>query len=154
MLSLSNTYNEEELRDFDRRVRSNLDENENVKYIVELKIDGVAVSLLYQDGVFIRGSTRGDGLQGDNITQNLKTIRSIPLKVADIKNVPNSFEVRGEIYLSKEQFKEINRIRSDEDENLFFKSMIIEYPDDKLLEYTKLKVGQITPPSAGANALS
>ena len=80
MLSLSNTYSESEVRDFDRRVHETI-KNERYQYVCELKFDGIAVSLKYQNGIFVQGATRGDGIQGDDITQNLKTIRSIPLRL-------------------------------------------------------------------------
>ncbi|MCD6376116.1 MAG: NAD-dependent DNA ligase LigA, partial [Caldisericaceae bacterium] len=85
MLSLANTYNEMEFREFDQRVRQALP-GEKVEYVVELKIDGVAISLHYRNGRFERGVTRGDGIQGDDITPNLRTIRSIPLVVRDTQS--------------------------------------------------------------------
>ncbi len=104
MLSLANTYTYDELRDFDERVKKHV---QNVEYIVEPKIDGASVTLLYKNGFFIRGATRGDGKKGDDITQNLKTIYSIPLKLRGnfLKNV----EVRGEVYMSISGFKKYNR---------------------------------------------
>ncbi|KAA3617424.1 MAG: NAD-dependent DNA ligase LigA [Calditrichaeota bacterium] len=119
MLSLANTYNEEEFREFDARVRKTLGESEKVEYITELKIDGLAISLLYNDGVFTRGTTRGDGTQGDDITVNLRTIRSIPLKVFNIENLPKEFEVRGEVYLPRENFERINKEREEQGEPLY-----------------------------------
>jgi DNA ligase (NAD+) len=110
MLSLSNTYSEEEVRDFDRRVRSLLG-NDPFRYVCELKFDGVAVSLRYQDGLFVRGATRGDGMQGDDITQNLKTIRSIPLRSMGKKKGMTSFEVRGEVYMKRDDFRKMNEDR-------------------------------------------
>jgi len=110
MLSLSNTYNEEEVRDFDRRVRSMLGE-ETYRYVCELKFDGVAISLTYGGGSFVRGATRGDGFQGDEITQNLKTIRSIPLRLIGRKKGLEDFEVRGEVYMKREDFRKMNEER-------------------------------------------
>ena len=110
MLSLSNTYSEEEVRDFDRRVQSMLG-NESLKYVCELKFDGVAISLQYRDGLFVRGATRGDGTQGDDITQNLKTIRSIPLRLMGKKKGLSQFEVRGEVYMKREDFRKMNEER-------------------------------------------
>ncbi len=118
MLSLANTYNEMEFREFDQRVRQALP-GEKVEYVVELKIDGVAISLHYRNGRFERGVTRGDGIQGDDITPNLRTIRSIPLVVRDIQSVPEFFEVRGEIYMSKEDFRRLNAEREEQGEPLF-----------------------------------
>jgi DNA ligase (NAD+) len=118
MLSLSNTYSEEEVRDFDRRVQSSVG-NDNLRYVCELKFDGVAVSLRYQDGIFVRGATRGDGTQGDDITQNLKTIRSIPLRLMGKKKGMTSFEVRGEVYMRSADFRKMNEERELEGEKTF-----------------------------------
>jgi DNA ligase (NAD+) len=114
MLSLANNYSAEELRDFDRRVAGAL-EGAAYSYVTELKIDGVAISLTYRDGVFVRGATRGDGVQGDEITNNLKTIRSIPLRASGLKN----FEVRGEIFMMKKDFELMNEDRLQAGEKLF-----------------------------------
>lgn len=110
MLSLSNTYSEDEVRDFDHRVRSALGKDP-FTYVCELKFDGVAVSLRYQDGVLARGATRGDGTQGDDITQNLKTIHSIPLRIAGKKKGMGEFEVRGEVYMKRDDFRRMNDSR-------------------------------------------
>ena len=118
MLSLSNTYSEEEVRDFDRRVRSLLGKDP-FRYVCELKFDGVAVSLRYQDGIFVRGATRGDGMQGDDITQNLKTIRSIPLRLMGKKKGMTSFEVRGEVYMKRDDFRRMNEERELAGEKTF-----------------------------------
>ena len=111
MLSLSNTYSQVELEDFDRRVAKGLD-GEPYEYLCELKFDGVSISLLYENGLLKRGITRGDGVRGDDVTANAKTIRSIPLKVNG-KNLPDSFEVRGEVFLPKRVFKQLNKDRED-----------------------------------------
>ena len=95
MLSLSNAFNEEDLRDFDRSVQEAT--GSEVSYICELKIDGLAISLRYVDGHFVQGATRGDGTVGEDITANLKTIRTIPLRLKE----PVSIEVRGEAYMPK-----------------------------------------------------
>lgn len=118
MLSLSNTYNEDEVRDFDRRVRSLLGK-ERFRYVGELKIDGVAVSLLYKGGLFVRGATRGDGSRGDDVTQNLKTIRSIPLRPVSKKRDLEDFEVRGEIFMTRDDFERMNKEREAAGEKLF-----------------------------------
>ena len=114
MLSLANTYTYDELRDFDERVKKNVDEAE---YVVEPKIDGAGVALLYENGIFIRGATRGDGIRGDDITSNLKTIHSIPLKLKDsiLKNV----EVRGEVYFPMDGFKKYNKEQLKKGESVF-----------------------------------
>jgi DNA ligase (NAD+) len=103
MLSLANTYTYDELRDFDLRVKKYV---LDVEYVVEPKIDGAGVALLYKNGVFVRGATRGDGKKGDDISQNLKTIHSIPLRLRS--NVLKNVEVRGEIYMSISGFKKYN----------------------------------------------
>lgn len=113
MLSLSNTYSREELLDFDRRVREGL-EGMPFKYVCELKFDGVAMSLSYKNGALSIAATRGDGFKGDDVTQNIKTIRSIPLKINDIEinGVKlDNFECRGEVYLENEDFLKINEKR-------------------------------------------
>ncbi|MCX7995344.1 MAG: NAD-dependent DNA ligase LigA [candidate division WOR-3 bacterium] len=117
MLSLDNTYSEEELLEFDRRVKKGL--GRPVKYEVTLKVDGVAVALHYKDGKFVLGATRGDGIHGDDITQNLKTIKSVPLELlTDDKELKN-IEVRGEVYLSKKNFEKINKEREEKGEPIF-----------------------------------
>lgn len=115
MLSLANAFDEGELRDFDRRVRQALP-GEPVEYVVEPKIDGLAVSLYYENGFFIRGATRGDGETGEDITENLKTIRSVPLRLR--RPVP-ALEVRGEAYMSKGSFARLNEAREEAGESLF-----------------------------------
>ncbi|MBS4179463.1 NAD-dependent DNA ligase LigA [Lederbergia citrea] len=113
MLSLANAFSEADLRDFDRRVRQAI--GDEFTYICELKIDGLAVSLRYENGVFVKGSTRGDGTVGEDITANLKTIRSIPLKL----NESYSIEVRGEAYMPKKSFLKLNKAREENEEMLF-----------------------------------
>ncbi len=118
MLSLSNTYDESELFDFDRRVRSGL-VMDKVPYTAELKFDGVAITLLYQKGKFILGATRGDGTQGDDITQNLKTVRSIPLVLRGNGDRYSRLEVRGEVVMYKTDFQKMNEDRQSREEKLF-----------------------------------
>lgn len=122
MLSLANTYDEEDLYDFDRRVKESLPVNEKVEYVVEYKIDGASVSLNYVDGALKTAATRGDGLVGEEITVNAKTIRSIPLKIdlnAQKKYRLKDFEVRGEIYMRLPDFEKLNIERAKNDEKLF-----------------------------------
>ncbi|MGD6830544.1 NAD-dependent DNA ligase LigA [Sutcliffiella halmapala] len=113
MLSLGNAFNEDDLRDFDRRVRQGV--GDEVTYVCELKIDGLAVSLRYEDGVFAQGATRGDGTTGEDITMNLKTIRSIPLRLKD----PVSIEVRGEAFMPKRSFEKLNEAKLEREEEPF-----------------------------------
>jgi len=117
MLSLSNTYSPEELREFDARVAKILG-GRKYTYIVEPKVDGVAVSLRYEKGVLVLGSTRGDGRRGDDITANLKTIRTIPLRLLGEKP-PAVLEVRGEVYMTKEGFLKLNQEREENGEEPF-----------------------------------
>lgn len=113
MLSLGNAFIEQDLRDFDRRVRQGA--GENVSYVCELKIDGLAVSLRYENGLFILGATRGDGSIGENITANLKTIRSIPLRLKE--NV--TMEVRGEAFMPRRSFEKLNKAKEENGEEPF-----------------------------------
>lgn len=114
MLSLDNTYSEEELRKFDERVRKTL-KIDRIDYVVELKIDGFAVALRYKEGKFERGLTRGDGIIGEDITENLKTIKSIPLRLRERIDI----EVRGEVYMPKDEFNRINQERMEKGLPLF-----------------------------------
>lgn len=113
MLSLGNAFNEQDLRDFDRRVRQAV--GDDFSYVCELKIDGLAVSLRYEDGRFVQGATRGDGSIGEDITSNLKTIRSIPLKVKETA----AFEVRGEAFMPKRSFEALNAAKEERGEEPF-----------------------------------
>lgn len=122
MLSLANTYNFDELRDFDRRVREGLNKSDEVEYVVEYKIDGVSVSITYVDGSLSKAATRGDGTIGEEVTANIKTIKSIPLsfnrklvKKYSLKNI----EVRGEIFMELDAFKNLNDDRMNEGEKTF-----------------------------------
>jgi DNA ligase (NAD+) len=116
MLSLSNTYSESEIRDFDERVRKLIDGN--TEYICELKFDGLSISLTYEKGLLVRALTRGDGEKGDDVTINIKTIRSIPLRLIG-HDFPELFEVRGEIILPRPGFNKMNLERIEIGENPF-----------------------------------
>ncbi|MFC4182934.1 NAD-dependent DNA ligase LigA [Saccharococcus thermophilus] len=113
MLSLANAFNEGDLRDFDRRVRQEV--GDDVTYVCELKIDGLAVSVRYEDGYFVQGATRGDGVTGEDITENLKTIRSLPLRLKEAVTL----EARGEAYMPKASFERLNEQRKQRGEELF-----------------------------------
>lgn len=113
MLSLSNAFGRDDLDDFDRRIRSSI--GDDFTYVCELKIDGLAISLSYENGVFVRGATRGDGRVGEDITENLKTIRSIPLRLKK----PVTLEVRGEAYMPKKSFISLNEFRVANEEEKF-----------------------------------
>ena len=124
MLSLDNAYSEEELREFDARVRRGLTASgeaaEQVDYVAELKIDGLSLALTYEDGILVRGATRGDGIRGEEVTSNVRTIRAIPLKLrtADPSG-PRRIEIRGEVYLPRKVFERINKEKADAGEPLF-----------------------------------
>ena len=113
MLSLSNAFGEEDLRDFDRKIRQAI--GDHFSYVCELKIDGLAISLRYEEGRFVQGATRGDGQVGEDITSNLKTIRAIPLRLKE----PVTIEVRGEAYMPKKSFESLNAARAEKGEELF-----------------------------------
>lgn len=115
MQSLSDVFSKEELSEFDERVRQSLGKDD-FEYVVEMKIDGLSVSLEYENGVFLRGSTRGDGNVGENITENLRTIKSIPLR---LENAPEFLEVRGEVYMPQKSFDRLNEERELTGESLF-----------------------------------
>ncbi len=117
LLSLGNAFSMEELDEFDKRVKqgSGIGDQGSVDYVCELKMDGLAVSLEYKDGVFLKGSTRGDGVTGEDITRNLKTIKSIPLKLENNLNI----EVRGEVYLPYDDFLKLNEERAGREEPVF-----------------------------------
>lgn len=122
MLSLSNTYNQDELFDFDRRVKEGIGNSEDVEYTTELKIDGVSVSLRYENSNLVTAATRGDGTVGEEITNNVKTIRSVPLKLkntSDIKYDLTKLEVRGEIFMEVDAFKKFNKEREKKGEKIF-----------------------------------
>jgi DNA ligase (NAD+) len=143
MLSLSNTYNENELFDFDRRVRTAL-ADEKVRYVAELKFDGVAITLLYENGTFARGATRGDGVRGDDITTNLRTIRSIPLRLRDHDAGLTRLEVRGEVIMYKDDFESLNRYRAEQGDRLFANPRnatagTLKLQDSKLVARRKLR---------------
>ena len=117
MLSIENTYNPDEVREWDGRVRRGLTPDEPVRYVVELKVDGVAVTLHYRAGRFAMGATRGDGSKGDEITENLRTVRGIPLRLGD--DPPDRLEVRGEVYMTNAELARLNDLRRADGEAPF-----------------------------------
>ena len=121
MLSLTNCFNQEEVREFDKKIKRFLKRKDDIEYVAEAKLDGVAVELVYLMGKYEIGSTRGDGTIGEDITLNLKTIRSIPLQLRDLKEgrMPERLEVRGEVFLGKKEFMRLNKSRMDAGETLF-----------------------------------
>ena len=124
MLSIDNTYSDDELREFDQRIKrmADIETHQDIEYVVELKIDGVAVTIWYENGLFTRGATRGDGFKGDDVSANLRTIRQIPLRLepSDKKHkIPSVIEIRGEIYLPNKEFQRLNDEREEEGEPQF-----------------------------------
>ncbi|MCG2821005.1 MAG: NAD-dependent DNA ligase LigA, partial [Candidatus Atribacteria bacterium] len=117
MLSLANAFSTEELRAFDQRIKK-LIPQKKLEYVVEPKIDGLAVALVFENGIFVRGATRGDGVNGEEITSNLKTIKTIPLKLFG-ENIPPHIEVYGEVYTKKSDFKKLNEGRIENGESIF-----------------------------------
>ncbi|MCL2010367.1 MAG: NAD-dependent DNA ligase LigA [Synergistaceae bacterium] len=119
MLSLDNVFDEGELRDFGARIdeRLSADSLEKGGFVCEMKIDGLAVSLTYEDGVFVRGSTRGDGRIGEDVTENLRTVKNLPLRLKGV--MPGKLNVRGEVFITRGQFAELNRTREENGEPLF-----------------------------------
>ena len=116
MMSLGNTYNEQELKDFDGRVRKVI--GDQVQYVCELKFDGLSISLTYEQGKLSKAVTRGDGTQGDEVTNNVRTIRSIPHQLKP-GNYPETFEIRGEIFMHKSAFLRLNQEREDNGEQTY-----------------------------------
>src|SRR6201993_2112961 len=122
MLSLDNAFSFEALRDFDRRVREGIG-RESIEYIAEHKFDGLSIALWYEDGVLVRGITRGDGTTGEDVTPNVRTIRSIPLRIEKElpkkAKLPGSFEVRGEVMMTRKAFEALNRHQEQTGGKLF-----------------------------------
>ena len=120
MFSLANAFSNEEIIEFDSRIKR-LAEAQNISYIAEPKLDGLAVNLIYENGIFTRGATRGDGATGEDVTQNLKTISTLPLKMQNTtgKSIPSFIEIRGEVYIRKEPFQKLNLRRIEEGEEPF-----------------------------------
>jgi DNA ligase (NAD+) len=121
MLSLDNAFSAADVRDFDVRIRRQLGQSDPIEYVAEPKIDGLAVELVYVDGLFVQGSTRGDGVRGEDITQNLRTIKTIPLRLIAVAHdpLPQRLEVRGEVYMTKRDFQRLNARREEEGEPTF-----------------------------------
>src|SRR5690606_8384863 len=118
MLSLDNVFNDEELVAFDRRVRERLESDDDIEYVCEPKLDGLAVSLRYENGEFVQAATRGDGQTGEDITQNIRTIQSIPLRLHGT-GYPATLEVRGEVFMPKAGFDAMNRKAAEKGEKIF-----------------------------------
>jgi DNA ligase (NAD+) len=118
MLSLDNAFSYEEVEEFEKRAKRFLRSEEVMEYTVEPKYDGLAIELTYREGLLLRASTRGDGYEGEDVTQNIRTIKSVPLKIEEVK-VPEEIDIRGEIYMDIEEFEALNKEREKKGESLF-----------------------------------
>ncbi len=157
MLSMDNTYNADELRAFDQRVRKVL-ETDDYEYVVELKIDGLAVSLRYEDGALVTAATRGNGEVGDDVTANVRTIKAIPLALLAEADVPAVLEVRGEVYMPTSSFEQLNRARIEAGETPFanprnaaagsLKLLDARITATRNLSFFAYAVGQVSEPPA------
>jgi DNA ligase (NAD+) len=119
MLSLDNAFSFDELTEFDKRIKKLLRSEEEVEYTVEPKYDGLAMELCYRDGLLYKASTRGDGYEGEDVTRNIMTIKSIPIKIRETAEVPELIDIRGEVYMDVEEFEKLNREREKSGESLF-----------------------------------
>ena len=119
MLSLANSYSEQELIEFDKRIKNFLKSGDDIEYVCELKIDGVSISVIYENGTLKKAATRGDGIIGEDVTANVKTIKTVPLKLINNTDIPSLFEVRGEVFMGIEDFKKLNKQRESENLKLF-----------------------------------
>lgn len=119
MLSLGNVFNAEELEAFEIRIKDRLQRDINIDYTAEPKLDGLAVSLIFEKGVLVRGATRGDGMTGEDITENIRTIKSIPLRLRKHKKLPSKLEVRGEVFMPKKGFEKMNAVARKKGEKTF-----------------------------------
>ncbi len=157
MLSMDNTYNADELREFDKRVRKQLG-RVDYHYVVELKIDGLAISLRYENGVLATAATRGDGEVGDDVTANVRTIKAIPLALFDDSKVPDVLEVRGEVYMPATAFMDLNKAREEAGEPLFanprnaaagsLKLLDARVTAQRSLSFFSYSVGELSEPLA------
>jgi len=119
MLSLDNAFSYDEVKEFEKRVKRFLGTDAVIEYTVEPKYDGLAIELTYRDGLLFRASTRGDGYEGEDVTQNIRTIKSMPLKIAEVSKVPAEIDIRGEVYMDIEEFEALNREREQKGESVF-----------------------------------
>ncbi len=119
MLSLDNAFSYDEVKEFEKRVKRFLGTDAVIEYTVEPKYDGLAIELTYRDGFLFRASTRGDGYEGEDVIQNIRTIKSMPLKIAEVSKVPVEIDIRGEVYMDIEEFEALNREREQKGESVF-----------------------------------
>ena len=118
MLSLDNAFSHDEVREFDERVKRFLKSDKDVEYTVEPKYDGLAMELTYKNGILYKASTRGDGYEGEDVTQNIKTVKAVPLKIGEVE-IPDEIDIRGEVYMDIKEFEALNRERGKDGEPLF-----------------------------------
>jgi len=119
MLSLDNAFSYEEIEDFEKRIKRFLGTDDTIEYTVEPKYDGLAIELTYRNGLLFRASTRGDGYEGEDVTQNIRTIKSVPLKIESPGTIPEEIDIRGEVYMDIDEFEKLNRERERKDEPPF-----------------------------------
>ena len=119
MLSLDNAFSYDDLEEFDKRIKKLLKSDEDIEYTVEPKYDGLAIELTYRDGLLFKASTRGDGYEGEDVTRNIRTIKSVPIKIGEVGPVPVEIDIRGEIYMDIEEFENLNKEREKKGESLF-----------------------------------
>jgi DNA ligase (NAD+) len=119
MLSLDNAFSHEDVREFDKRVKRLLGTDKNIEYTVEPKYDGLAIELSYRKGFLYKASTRGDGYEGEDVTQNIKTIKSVPLKIENVQDMPELIDIRGEVYMDIDEFENLNKEREKMGEPVF-----------------------------------
>jgi DNA ligase (NAD+) len=119
MLSLDNAFSYGDIEEFDRRIKRLLKSDEEIQYTIEPKYDGLAIELSYRNGLLYKASTRGDGYEGEDVTTNIRTIKSVPIKIEEVSNIPDEIDVRGEIYMDIEEFEKLNREREEKGEPLF-----------------------------------
>jgi DNA ligase (NAD+) len=119
MLSLDNAFSYDDVQEFDRRIKRLLKSEEEVEYTVEPKYDGLAIELSYKDGLLYKASTRGDGYEGEDVTRNIRTVKSVPIKIEETKEIPEEIDIRGEIYMDVEEFEKLNNERQKKGEPLF-----------------------------------
>jgi len=119
MLSLDNAFSHDELKEFDKRVKRFLGSDKDIEYTVEPKYDGLAIELTFRNGLLYKASTRGDGYEGEDVTQNIRTIKSVPLKIEETTEIPQEVDIRGEVYMDIDEFEKLNREREQKAEPLF-----------------------------------
>lgn len=119
MLSLDNAFSYESVQEFDKRLKRQLGSDKVIEYTIEPKYDGLAIELTYQNGLFYRASTRGDGYEGEDVTRNIKTIKSVPMKIGEVSSVPEEIDIRGEVYMDISEFEKLNKERVKKGKSLF-----------------------------------